>query len=157
MRLWIRQLTGGLGSKLNPIEARDRVTGTVRLEELRNVNVKQDVQVRAVNVLRSNVGNGRTAALAVADGGRRPSKTNLPHKNESQSKNGPDITMTGIKRTVFPVFISRWKGNSDEKPGSLVAAAILASMGHEYPGRLMGTIPLWLCASGMYWYVWEDV
>ena len=157
MRLWIRQLTGGPGSKLNHIKARDRVTGTFRLKELRSVNMKQDVQVRAVNVVRPNIGSGRTAALAVADAGLHPTKTNLPPQNESRSKNGPDNTTAAIKRTVFPVFISRWRGNSDATAGSLVAAATLESIGHVYPGRLMDTIPLRLCASGRYWYVWEDV
>jgi len=65
--------------------------------------------------------------------------------------------MTSVmKRTVFPVFMSCWKGKSGAKDGSVVAAAILESIGHVYPGRLMGTIPLRLCADGRYWFVWEE-
>ena len=60
------------------------------------------------------------------------------------------------KRTGFPVFMSRWKGKSDANDSSVVAAAILESIGHVYPGRLMDTIPLRLCASGRYWFVWEE-
>jgi len=55
---------------------------------------------------------------------------------------------------VFPVFMSRWKGNSDAKAGSVVAATTLESICCEYPGRLMDTIPLRLCADGRYWFVW---
>ena len=61
-----------------------------------------------------------------------------------------------LRRTVFPVFMSRWKGNSDTKAGSVAAAITLESMGQVYPGRLIDTIPLRLCADGRYWSVWEE-
>jgi len=64
--------------------------------------------------------------------------------------------ITIVKRTVFPVFMSRWKGKSDVKEGSVVAAITLESIGHEYPGRLIGTIPSRLCADGRHWFVWEE-
>ena len=35
----------------------------------------------------------------------------------------------GIKRTVSPVFMSRWMGNSDAKLGSAMAAVTFESMG----------------------------
>ena len=64
--------------------------------------------------------------------------------------------MTTTGRTVFPVFMSRWKGNSDAKSGSVVVAITLESRGSGNPGRLIGTIPLRLCAHGRYWFAWED-
>ena len=39
--------------------------------------MKQDVSVRAVNVIRSNVGRGGAAALAVANGSLYPTKADL--------------------------------------------------------------------------------
>jgi len=48
-----------------------------RLEELRSMSVNQDVQVWAIDVIRSNVGGGRTAALAVADGALYPTEADL--------------------------------------------------------------------------------
>jgi len=82
MRLWTRQLTGGSSCKLNPIEARGLGTGAGLLKELRNLSMEQDVQVRAVNVIRSNVASGRTAALAVADGALHPTKADLSPKKQ---------------------------------------------------------------------------
>ena len=55
-----------------------------------------------------------------------------------------------MKRTVSPVFMSRWKGNSDARLGSLMVAITLESMGCVNPGRLMHNVPLQLCADGMY-------
>ena len=47
--------------------------------------MNQDVQVRAIDVIRSNVGGGRTAALAVADGALYPTKADLsPRTRASQ-------------------------------------------------------------------------
>ena len=47
--------------------------------------------------------------------------------------------MTVTKRTLSPVFTSRWKGNLDARVGSIVAARTLESIGRAYPGRLMDT------------------
>ena len=55
-----------------------------------------------------------------------------------------------MKRTVFPVFMSRWKGSSDAKPGSVIAAIILESVGSVNPGRLTHSVPLRLCSDGRY-------
>ena len=41
------------------------------------MSVKQDVQVWTINVIRSNVGGGRTAALAVANGALYPTEADL--------------------------------------------------------------------------------
>jgi len=41
------------------------------------MSVNQDVQVWAIDVIRPDVGGGRTAALAVADGARYPTEANL--------------------------------------------------------------------------------
>ena len=87
--------------------------------------------------------------LAVADSALYPANTDLFQKRRQISKQGPD-NVTVVKRTVFPVFISRWKGNADAKVGSVMAAVIFESVDFGYPGRLMGTIPLRLCAEGMY-------
>ena len=54
------------------------------------------------------------------------------------------------RRTMFPEFMSRWKGSSDTKSGSVAAAITLESIGYVYPGRLMGSVPLRLCADGRY-------
>ena len=56
-------------------------------------------------------------------------------------------------RTVFPAFMSRWKGNSDDKPGSVMAVITLESIDCVKPGRLIHTVPLRLCADGRYWFV----
>jgi len=123
------------------------------LEKLRGVSVNQDVEIRAVDVIRSDIGGGRAAAPAVANGPLYPAEANLfPETKSNQRKYGKAIVM---KRTVFPVFMSRWKGNSDAKAGSVVAARALESIGCVYPGRLMGTIPFRLCADGRYWFVWR--
>jgi len=106
------------------------------------------VQVRAVDIIRSDVGIGRTAALAIADGALYPAEADLfPETKTNQRKYGKDDVM---ERTVFPVFISRWKGNSNAKAGSVVAATTLESIVCGYPGRLMDTIPFLLCADGRY-------
>ena len=52
------RLTGGFGSKLNSAEGRNRGTDTGCLKKLRSVSVEQDVQVRAIDVIRSDVGRG---------------------------------------------------------------------------------------------------
>ena len=106
------------------------------------------MQVRAIDVFRSNVGGGRTAALPPADGGLYPAKADLFTETKVGQK-GPG-SMAVCKRTVFPAFMSRWKGNSDTKAGSAVAATTLESVGQMYPGRLIDTIPLRLCADGRY-------
>jgi len=105
------------------------------------MSVNQDVEVRAIDIIRSNVCGSRTAALAVADTARYPTNANLFPKTKANQKNCRDDMTTDARRTVFPVFMSRWKGKSDAKEGSVVAAITLESIGHEYPGRLMGTIP----------------
>jgi len=49
------------------------------------MSINQDVQVRAIDVIRFNVGGGRTATLAVADGALYPTKANLfPRPKDSQ-------------------------------------------------------------------------
>jgi len=121
------------------------------LEKLRGVSVKQNVEVRATDVIRSDVGGGRAAALAIADGGLYPAEANLFQQEPIKGSPGKSIV---IKRTVFPVFMSRWKGNSDAKASSATAATTLESIAcHGYPGRLMCTIPSRLCADGRYWFV----
>jgi len=91
------------------------------------MSVEQDVQVRAVDIIRSDVGGGRTAALAVADGALYPTKADLSPETGANQKD-PDNAIV-IERTVFPVFMSRWNGNSDAKAGSVVAATTLESIG----------------------------
>ena len=61
-----------------------------------------------------------------------------------------------MKRTVSPVFMSRWKGNSAAIFGSLMAWITLESLGCVNPGRLIHNVPLWLCADGRYWFDWND-
>jgi len=39
--------------------------------------MKQDVQVQAINAIWSNIGGGRTAALAVGNGDLHPAKADL--------------------------------------------------------------------------------
>jgi len=123
-------------------------------KKLCGVSVKQNVEVRAVDIIRSDVGGGRAAALAIADGAMYPAEANLFQREPIKGRPGKSIV---IKRTVFPVFMSRWKGNSDAKAGSVMAARTLESIAcHGYPGRLMCTIPSRLCADGRYWFVWEE-
>ena len=71
------RLTRGSGSKFNPIEPRSRNTRVGCRKEFRSLGMKQDVQVRAVNVIWSNVGGGRTATLAVGNGALYPPNPNL--------------------------------------------------------------------------------
>ena len=153
MRLWRHRLTRGSGSKLNSAEGRNRGTETGYLNKLRGVSVKQDVKVRAIDVIRSDVGGGRTAALAVADGALYPAKADLFPETRVNQRGPGDPAI--IERTGFPVFMSCWKGNSDTNAGSVVAAIALESIAcHGYPGRLIDTIPLRLCSDGRYWFVW---
>ena len=125
--MWCHQLTGGFSSELNSVEGRNRDTRTGCLEKFCCMSVKQNVQVRAVDIIRSDVGGGRTAALAVADRALYPAEADLSPETRANQK-GPDNAIV-IKRTVFPVFMSRWNGNSDAKAGSVVAATILESIG----------------------------
>jgi len=121
---------------------------TGRLKKFCGVSVKQDVEVRATDVIRSDVCGGRTAALAIANGTLYPAEADLfPEININQRKYGKGIVM---KRTAFPVFMSRWKGKTDAKAGSVAAATTFESIGCVYPGRLMDTIPFRLCADGRY-------
>jgi len=50
------------------------------------MSINQDVQVRAIDVIRPNVGGGRTAALAVASGARYPTKANLFPRTKANLK-----------------------------------------------------------------------
>ena len=52
------------------------------------MSVKQDVQVRAINVIWPNVGGGRTAALAVGDGSLYPAKADLSPEAKINTKSG---------------------------------------------------------------------
>ena len=55
-------------------------------KKFRSLSVKQDVQVWAVNVIRSNVGGGRAAAPAVTNGALYPTDANLFPKREDDKK-----------------------------------------------------------------------
>ena len=66
--------------------------------------------------------------MAVGNSSLYPANADLFQKMNVNKKRGPDDVIV-IKRTVFPVFMSRWKGNSDAKPGSVMAAITLESVG----------------------------
>ena len=57
-RYWAYRLTAGSSSKLNPIEVRSRGIKIGGLKKFCSVCVKQDVQIRAVSVVRSDVAGG---------------------------------------------------------------------------------------------------
>ena len=52
------------------------------------MGVKQDVQVRTINVIRSDVGGGRTVALAATTGGLYPPNADLFPKRKPIKKFG---------------------------------------------------------------------
>ena len=62
-----------------------------RFEEFRRLRVNQDVQVRAIDVIRPNVGGGRAAAPAVANGALYPTDTNLFTKREDDKYSRDNI------------------------------------------------------------------
>jgi len=79
------------------------------------MNLNQDVQVRAIDVIRSNVGSGRTTAPAAADGGLHPTKSNLPPKRESQLRKRPGQYDDSYKAYGVPGIHVSLEGNLRRK------------------------------------------
>jgi hypothetical protein len=50
------------------------------------MGVKQDMQVRTIDVVRSNVGSGRAATCAIADAALDPSNANLFHEMKTSQQ-----------------------------------------------------------------------
>jgi hypothetical protein len=68
------------------------------------MSVKQDMQVRTVDVVRYNIGSGQAATCSIANAALDPSNANLFVHETSQQKM---ISRQGQNHcTVFPVFMS---------------------------------------------------
>ena len=72
-------LTWRSSSKLNPIETRNLAPKISGLKKLCSMSVQKDVQIRAIDIIRSNIGGSRTAASTVTNGALCPTKADLSH------------------------------------------------------------------------------
>jgi hypothetical protein len=82
------KLTRWSGSKLNTVECRPRLVVVFprRFENFCGMSVKQDMQVRTMDVVRSNVCSGRAATRSIANGALDPPNANLFVHETSQPK-----------------------------------------------------------------------
>ena len=71
-------LTRWSSSELNTIECRDRVV-SLCLKNFCGMSVEQDMQVRTIDVIRSDVRSGRAATCTIAYAALDPSNANLSH------------------------------------------------------------------------------
>src|SRR5258705_6676483 len=67
-------------SEFNTVECRGRVIVSRCFKNFCCMGVKQDMQVRTIDVVRSNVGSGRAATCPIADAALNPSNANLFHE-----------------------------------------------------------------------------
>src|SRR5260221_9409701 len=74
------RLTRWSSSEFDTVERRDHVVVSRCFKDFCGLSVEQDMQVRTIDVVRSNVGSGRTATCAIADAALDPSNANLFHE-----------------------------------------------------------------------------
>jgi hypothetical protein len=79
------ELTRWSSSELDTVECRLRLVAFPRcFENFCGMSVKQDMQIRTVDVVWSNVGSGRAATCSIADAALDPSNANLFFHETSQ-------------------------------------------------------------------------